>query len=407
MPHTRVLLEEGIFRQMRSTVPEISSVAWSSMITGTNPGVHGIFGFMDLFEGSYRMRFPNFRDLRAEPFWREWPGESVIINVPSTYPVEPMEGVHISGFVSVDMARSVHPAGLLDKLTEMDYRLDVDSQKAHSSMALFLSDLNKTLEARIRASRYLWDHVDWRTFMLVFTGTDRLMHFLWNAYEDERHVHHDFFLDHFRRIDEAVGEFCARMNDTDLLVMHSDHGFERLDWDIQINHVLKEAGFLAFEAGEEEVLRNIHPTSRAFALEPGRVYVHRRGKYPRGCVDDEADTIMADLEQVFSRLEVEGRKVIRDVYRAEDIYSGPQVEHGPDLVLVGAEGFNLRATMKARVLAERGIFTGKHTQDNAFLLVRPCGGEADLPEWPEISEVRTIIETMNPALAGVCGRRYA
>jgi len=59
MPNTAALLSQGIFRKMHSSIPEVSSVAWSSMITGTNPGQHGIFGFMELAPGSYKMRFPN------------------------------------------------------------------------------------------------------------------------------------------------------------------------------------------------------------------------------------------------------------------------------------------------------------------------------------------------------------
>ncbi|RKY05756.1 MAG: hypothetical protein DRP66_10225, partial [Planctomycetota bacterium] len=90
MPCTRELIKHGVFKTMCSSIPEVSSVAWSSMITGKNPGEHGIFGFMDLFENSYKMRFPDFRDLKSRPFWDEWGGKSVIINVPSTYPVREM-----------------------------------------------------------------------------------------------------------------------------------------------------------------------------------------------------------------------------------------------------------------------------------------------------------------------------
>ena len=68
--------------------------------------------------------------------------------------------------------------------------------------------------------------------MLVFTATDRLMHFLWDVYEDKDHKYHNLFLEHFRKIDQAVGEINARLNDDDLLIMHSDHGFERLGKDI-------------------------------------------------------------------------------------------------------------------------------------------------------------------------------
>ncbi len=133
-----------------------------------------------------------------------------------------MDGVHISGFVSIDLEKSVYPPSLLPKLKELDYRLDVDSEKAHKSLGLFLSDLDGSLEARIKIYRYLWDSENWQVFMFVFTGTDRLMHFLWDAYEDERHKYHQDFLAHFQKIDGTIGEITQNLNEDDLLFMLSD-----------------------------------------------------------------------------------------------------------------------------------------------------------------------------------------
>jgi predicted AlkP superfamily phosphohydrolase/phosphomutase len=392
MPNMAAIIKEGVFRKMYSTIPEISSVAWSSMITGKNPGEHGIFGFMDLFPNSYNTRFPNYSDLKAAPFWDQRPGTSVIINVPSTYPVRQMRGVHISGFVSIDMQRSVHPQALLRELEQIDYRLDVDSQKAHESMELFLKDLDRTLEARIECYRYLWDSEDWQTFMLVFTGTDRLMHFLWDAYEDKDHRYHESFIRHFQRIDEAIGEITARMSDDDVLIMLSDHGFERLDKDVYVNYVLRDSGFLQFNGNHEMRLNKIAPGTKAFALDPARIYLNYKDKYPCGTVmQDETEGLVAELEVLLGSLEVDGRKVVRRMFRKDQAYAGPFRENAPDLVLIGAEGFNLKAKPNAQVLAEKGIFTGKHTQDTAFLIARGIANSDCVPQRPSVSDVTSII----------------
>ena len=47
MPNTANLVSGGYFSPMYSSVPEISSVAWSSLVTACNPAQHGIFGFME------------------------------------------------------------------------------------------------------------------------------------------------------------------------------------------------------------------------------------------------------------------------------------------------------------------------------------------------------------------------
>ena len=145
MANTAQIIGDGFFTAMRSSVPEISSVAWSSIITGENPGSHGIFGFTDLFPNSYEMRFPNFSELKSPPFWKVSKGKSIIINVPSTYPVRAMNGVHISGFVSIRFDKSVFPRSLISELKNLDYRLDVDSEKAHRDLSLFLQDLDESL----------------------------------------------------------------------------------------------------------------------------------------------------------------------------------------------------------------------------------------------------------------------
>jgi len=393
MPNTASVIADGAFRKMLSSIPEVSSVAWSSMITGKNPGEHGIYGFTDLFPKSYNMRFPNYNDLKAQPFWERWPGKSVIINVPSTYPVRHMRGAHISGFVSVDMQKSVYPSALLAELEQMDYRLDVDSQRAHASMDLFLTDLDRTLDARIKCYRYLWDSENWKTFMLVFTGTDRLMHFLWDAYEDKDHKYHKLLLRHFEKIDDVIGEIADQMNDDDLLVMLSDHGFERLDQDVYVNYVLRDSGFLRFKDSHKITLNTIAPGTKAFALDPARIYLNCKDKYPCGTVtQDQREDILAELEELFGMLQLDGRKVISQMHRKEQTYSGPFSENAPDLVLIPAGGFNLKAKPNAPVLAEKDIFTGKHTQDSAFLIVRGFADDSCVPETPSISRVVSIIE---------------
>ena len=393
MPNTAELISQGIFKKMQSSIPEVSCVAWSSMITGQNPAAHGIFGFMDLRAGSYKMRFPNFSDLKSPPFWDQWDGRSVIINVPGTYPVREMNGVHISGFVSIHLEKSVHPKSLIPKLKDLDYRLDVDAQKAHSEMGAFLADVDKTTNARIETYRYLWDSIDWRRFMLVFTCTDRLMHFLWDAYEDTGHKYHDFFLDHFRKIDAAVGEITSRMGDDDLLVMHSDHGFERLEHEVYISYFLEREGFLQFKPDADRALENISHGTKAFVLDPARIHLNLKGKYPCGSVDHaDAEDILSQLESLFTALEVDGKKVIRDIYRKEQIYSGPYLDDGPDMILVGAEGFDLKAKLKVQHLTGRGAFTGKHTQDSAFLLVKGLADTAVIPDEPAVSDIKGVIE---------------
>lgn len=390
MPNTKEIITRGVLTKMESSIPEVSSVAWSSIITGCNPGSHGIFGFTELAPNSYRLRFPNFNDLQVPPFWELLEGLSIIINVPATYPVRPLSGVHISGFVSIELEKSVYPQSLLPKLKELDYRLDVDSEKAHKSLDLFLQDLTDTLIARVKLYRYLWRYTDWKIFMFVFTGTDRLMHFLWSAYEDESHPYHKSFLEYFRNVDETIGEIATRIDDNDLLVLISDHGFEKLDKEVYVNYFLERKGFLKLKDSCEQGIIPVDTSTKAFALDPARVYVNLKDKYPCGSVDtQDKEKILRDLEELFNTWEIEDKKVIKCIHRKEQVYAGPFMDRAPDLVLESNPGFNLRGKMNTLTLFDRGNFTGKHARNNAFLLV--SNKENHLNNIPIVSDVKNII----------------
>ncbi|NLF24647.1 MAG: twin-arginine translocation signal domain-containing protein [Deltaproteobacteria bacterium] len=46
MPTFKKFMERGYFSELQTTTPPQSPVAWSSFISGTNPGGHGIFDFV-------------------------------------------------------------------------------------------------------------------------------------------------------------------------------------------------------------------------------------------------------------------------------------------------------------------------------------------------------------------------
>ena len=64
-----------------------------------------------------------------------------------------------------------------------------------------------------------------------------------------------------------------------------------------------------------------------------------------------------------------------------------------DLVILPHRGFDLKARLMAGQLTSKGAFTGKHTQDDAFLFVRSSSiPESEIPEKPWLGDVRGLIE---------------
>ena len=187
MPNLAQLLAGGTVAPMRSSIPVISSVSWTSFMTGRNPGKHGVYGFTDVKPGTFTMFFPNFGNVRSDTLW-DVAGRagkrSIVLNVPNTYPARPLEGLLVSGFVAVNLERAVFPLSLLPRLQAEKYRIDVDYLNADQRPEPFFEDLAATLEARRRVYLALLREEPWDLFIGVVTECDRLHHYFWHQYAD-------------------------------------------------------------------------------------------------------------------------------------------------------------------------------------------------------------------------------
>ncbi len=395
MPNMKALSEKGAFRQMTAALPDNSAVSWSSIMTGTNPGEHGIFGFTDLIPGTTTLRFPNSRNLRAVPFWQQNSDRKyVIINLPFTYPAEELNGVLITGFVSPDINKSVYPSSLLDSIKESGYQTDADAGKFRKSPTLFLDELTEVLEARCSVSRMLFSDQPWDTFMLVFTGSDRLGHFLMDAWEEGAGELYDRYLSYYQRVDEEIGWLVENTPEPFNLLMMSDHGMERIQAEANINTLLEQNGLLMLDPSARRVnYGSILSQTQAFALEPSRVYIHSKGKYPQGSVEQAgAPEIINRLQDLFLNWEFQGRRVIKEIHTKDKIYSGACMAQAPDMVLTANTGFSLRGSLgNPDVFNTATDLTGVHRGEDSFLLF--CGENAGqrISQTPHVEDILPIM----------------
>jgi predicted AlkP superfamily phosphohydrolase/phosphomutase len=366
-------IEAGAVASMTVSLPEISSVSWSTFMTGKNPGEHGIFGFTDLHEGTYKLSFPSFRDLKTETIWDrlgELKMRSVVINQPATYPARPVHGALVSGFVAIHLDKSVFPAKYLPVAKNMGYMVDLDAGEVRDKPQLLFKRLKELLDLRRRLMDELWEAEKWNLMEIIVTGTDRLHHFMFDAYEDPTHPHHGDFLDYYRAVDEFVGYVYDKFQGENFFVL-SDHGFCQTRFEAYGNAALAEHGYLKFTKEGATDLADISEASTAFALDPARIYIHRRGKYPRGGVGEgDVARIKSELKSLFEGLTHEGQPVVRYIFDGDDVYSGPQSRLGPDLLLVPHNGFDFKGRIGADAFVGPRRLQGMHTWDDAFFLSR-------------------------------------
>jgi len=396
MPALSNLCSQAIFGPMEVCLPPLSSVSWSSFMTGKDPSYHGIYGFTDL-ESDYRFKIYSFLDLK-EPTIFDSLGQkgikSIVINLPATYPARSIPGVLISGFVAVELRQAVYPKSFLPYLESLNYRIDIDLIEARKDRELLFKELKETLLLREKVADYLWQEIPWDFFMLVITGTDRLHHFAYTSLENEKDPYHQASLEYYREIDRVIEKMVSRFfeNFKDrLLVILSDHGFCPLKREIYLNQILVQEGFLAFKNSPPELISDFVPEkTRAFVLDPGRVYIHLKDRFSKGIVDQrEKQRLIEELTRLFLDFTYEGKKVILKIVKGEEIYLGPEKYRAPDLIIVPYPGYDVKGGVSPGEIVRETDLQGMHTHDNAFYLI-DLGDELH----PDINNILDVSRTI-------------
>lgn len=73
MPNLSNLCMRHNLNKINSVYPVISSVAWTSFVTGSNPGEHGIFGFADRQYKPFKIMIPTSANRKKPPIWSQLP----------------------------------------------------------------------------------------------------------------------------------------------------------------------------------------------------------------------------------------------------------------------------------------------------------------------------------------------
>ena len=382
MPNLAALAARGTIAPMRSSIPTISSVSWTGFMTGKNPGKHGIYGFTDVKPGTLTMFFPNFGNVQGETLWDVMGRagkQAIVMNIPNTYPARALNGLLVSGFVAVNLERAVYPATLLPRLKEDGYKIDVDYLNADQRPDAFFADLGETLEARRRVYLRLLRDEPWDLFVGVITECDRLHHYFWDQYVDPAAPHHGRFLDFYRRLDDVLGELLAALPSGTPTFVVADHGHTLIHREFYPNAWLRTEGLLRFTSEKPKGLADVDPASKVFVLDPGRVYVHRAGRFPLGTVGPaEADELLRRVREGLLGLRDDapgapagGRPVPRVLAR-DELYHGPCIGSAPDLVVHFADGYDPKGALSRTEVFGRSALTGMHTYADAlFVADRP------------------------------------
>ncbi|MFC2030731.1 alkaline phosphatase family protein [Chloroflexota bacterium] len=401
MPNLAALLNSGVWGGLRSTIPPFSAQAWASMVTGKNPGKHGVVDFWERSRGEApddRRNFVSSRRLAGETLWQIVGRHGLkagVVNVPVTYPPQAVSGFLVSGLLTPQGRDDfTYPLELVDLLRTQvpDYNPDPFDLLGTSTGQI--ATLLGWMEKHERVSRFLIDYEHTDLFFNVVQALDHLQHSFWDDIVDgSASGDGATLIDRcYQLADEIIGHRLRLLDEHTSLFVVSDHGFGPARKWFNVNRFLADRGLLTL-AGTPggavsslparlgltpEKLRSlvrrvdalgfrrwifrqsrvtlgrkidraltlpvIWPETQAFSGSPATegIYINLSGREPQGTVEPGTAYEALRGRLMAELLELKdpetGEPVVCQVYRREEIYEGPFVDLLPDLVFDLGDG---------------------------------------------------------------------
>jgi len=435
LPVLARLMAEGASGPLRSTLPPVSAPAWSTFMTGLNPGQHGIFQWRTYDPTKYTCldeRLMDSRRLAGRTFW-DVLGDAgykvAAITVPMTYPAWPVNGFLVSGYPCPDAKRNyTYPSQWAEQLAE-PYNFSADYYLHASEDTIWRRGL-EMLERRASLAIELIEREDVEVCVLVLGEIDRAQHDFWK-YRDSRFPayltaagqrYREVIAEHYQVSDAQLGRLLEHAGEDTVVVVMSDHGGgPHPPHQFLTNAWLRDRGWLvrasATSAGISSALRRVLGSirrrlpfeERLRRVLPGRVVdgarrlsmniadvnwartlayrfpmyhpaegieLNVRGRQPKGIVEP-GEEYEALREQIITALQEvrdpnDGSSIVREVYRREELYSGPYLTIAPDIVFVTEPDYKAGSGLEGPIvtsasLAEIDKYSGLHTMDGVFV----------------------------------------
>lgn len=239
LPNLANLMSNGVWGDLQSTIHPDSAQAWSSFMTGKTPSNHGILYFTERAPDSYEFRFVTSHSRKSKSLWKiiSETGRKVgVLNVPITYPVEPVNGLLISGLGTPgENADFTYPSELSSELKRrFDYTIElyIRDYIRWNKKGIFLRDLINLTQKRFEVAGHLWKTYTPDFFMMVTRSTDQVHHYFWRDMDSKSPQYRpndgnefkDAILQVYQETDRELGKLLQTLDEETTIFIMSDHG---------------------------------------------------------------------------------------------------------------------------------------------------------------------------------------
>ena len=275
LPNLAALMKDGAWGRLASILPPITPPAWTSFMTGKNPGKHGIFNFLEARAGTYELTYLNGASRRAKTIWRMLSDAGYTVgtmNIPFTYPPEHLNGFQISGMdTPSEKSPFVYPPELRSELVNLLGRFQLDIRylgymTTDPRREQVLAEMDKLDHQWLSASLYLMEKHPADVMMFTFMSIDTVQHHFWQYMDSTHHLHNpaaverfgDAVLRVYQRLDDAVGQMLQKTSsDTSVLVVSDHGGGPTSDRVVYLNRYLAQLGLLHYRKDERSALKKL------------------------------------------------------------------------------------------------------------------------------------------------------
>lgn len=284
--------------------------------------------------------------------------------------------------------------------------------------ALYLKDINRISEGRAKAALHLMKEWPTDIVLFVFSEVDRIQHFFWNTFDENHPTHNAekahfkrAIPDHYRVIDRNLAEMMELAGPDINVIVYSDHGAAPVTRQFYPNTYLIMEGIIQMKGSKggaaaqsdvekidkvregrldrrriERILRRmgiehwIHripksirtilptisfetvdwsATKAYFSSASAQAFtINLKGREPEGCVEPGREYEEA-VEEVIGLLELlrdpdTGKSPFASIYKKQDLWDGPFIGNGPDIITVPAEGYVAYRDIKDYVFEDVG-----------------------------------------------------
>ena len=409
MPRLKEFADGGTRAPLLSTPNPLTPPAWTTVTTGRTPGHHGILDFIRAEEGKHGMffRVTDSRDVRCETIWSLASRQDrrvTALNFYGTFPVRPVAGYMVAGFVpGRHMRRACYPPELFQRLSDAEsisvraLGMDLDEEKKclqGMSAELYEEWVRLHIQRErqwFETLRYLMKSDPSDLTAIVFDGVDKLQHLCWRLLDPradvgglapwERHIR-ALCLDYFRQLDDIIGETLGLAGRDARVFIVSDHGFGPTDEIVYINVWLERQGLLRWspnapkdeaEAIMVDRLKNHMDMldwdgTTAYALTPSSNGIFIRGVSPERYPEFRARLIAA-LERFTD--ERTGERIVTAIRTREEAFPGAQGHLAPDLTLTLRDGGLVSILNADATVRPRTEVVGTHRPQGIFIARGP------------------------------------